>query len=77
MVGASQGERGGKSRRGRPRRSQEEARSQRVVTFVTKAELEDLEQIAQREDRSLSAVVHRMIAGHLRNRASEDEESHG
>ena len=76
MVGAGKGEQGGRSRRGRPRRLQEEARSQRVVTFVTEAELEDLEQISQREDRSLSAVVHRIIAGHLRKRASEGEESH-
>lgn len=50
IVGDGQGEQGGRSRRGRPRRLQEEARSQRVVTFVTEAELEDLEQIAQREE---------------------------
>jgi hypothetical protein len=36
-----------------------------VVTFVTERELESLERIAQDEDRSLSAVVHRIIAQHL------------
>lgn len=42
-------------------------RSQRVVTFVTDAELEVLEEIASRSDRSLSFVVHRMIAAQLRS----------
>lgn len=52
-------------RRGRPARVPEEARSNRVVTFVTGRELEALEHIAQEEDRSLSAVVHRIIAQHF------------
>ena len=55
------------TRRGRPRRTLAEARSNRVVTFVTTLELESLEQITQEEDRSLSAVVHRIIAQHLGN----------
>ena len=55
----------GRSKRGRPARPVEEARSHRVVTFVTARELEGLEQIAQAEDRSLSAVVHRIVARHL------------
>ena len=54
-------------RRGRPRRTPAEARSNRVVTFVTARELEDLEQITREEDRSLSAVVHRIIAQHLKD----------
>jgi hypothetical protein len=38
-----------------------------VVTFVTEWELEGLEQIAHDEERSLSAVVHRIIAHHLKS----------
>jgi len=54
-------------RRGRPSQAPDVARSNRVVTFVTGRELEGLEQIAQEEDRSLSAVVHRIIEQHLKN----------
>ncbi len=54
-------------KRGRPGQAPEEARSNRVVTFVTSGELEGLEQIAQEEDRSLSGVVHRIIEQHLKN----------
>ena len=62
-------------RRGRPTGASDEARSNRVVTFVTDWELEGLEQIAQEEERSLSAVVHRIIAQYLRNiRPTENEE---
>ncbi len=54
-------------KRGRPGRAPEVARPNRVVTFVTGGELEGLEQIAQEEDRSVSGVVHRIIAQHLKN----------
>ena len=37
-------------RRGRPARPPEEARSERVVTFVTRRELEGLEEIARAEE---------------------------
>ena len=57
----------GRPRSGRPTRASDEARSHRVVTFVTTWEQEGLEQIAQEEERSLSAVVHRIIAYYLRN----------
>jgi len=57
----------GRRRRGRPVRPPEEARSHRVVTFVTQRELEALERIAEAEDRSLSAVVHRIIREQLRS----------
>ena len=56
-----------RAKRGRPSEAQEKARSKRVVTFVTERELECLEQIADKEDRSLSAVVHRILAQHLKN----------
>ena len=53
------------TKRGRPSTVPEKARSKRVVTFVTTSELAELEQIAEEEDRSLSAVVHRIIVQHL------------
>ena len=52
-----------------------EARARRVVTFVTERELESLEQIAHEEDRSLSAVVHRIVAQHLNNIALSENQS--
>ena len=52
-------------RRGRPRLESDEARSNRVVTFVTDRQLEALDRIVEEEDRSLSAVVHRIIASHF------------
>ena len=55
------------TKRGRPSTAPEKARSERVVTFVTNSELAKLEQIAEWEDRSLSAVVHRIIVQHLEN----------
>ena len=55
-----------RARRGRPGLAPDQARSHRVVTFVTVDELEGLEQIAQEEERSLSAVVHRIIEQHLK-----------
>jgi hypothetical protein len=62
-------------KRGRPSQVPEAARSNRVVTFVTNRELESLEQIAYEEDRSLSAVVHRIVVQHLENiRLSENRE---
>jgi hypothetical protein len=51
--------------RGRPRRPGKELRSRRVVTFLTESELQELEQLAVSEDRSLSAVVHRIVSLHL------------
>ena len=59
---------------GRPRHLQEHARSNRVVTFVTDRELESLEQIADKEDRSLSAVVYRILTQHLNNTGTSENE---
>ena len=56
-------------RHGRPPKAANELRNRRVVTFVTAGEFEDLEQIALRSDRSLSFVVHRMIATQLNGTA--------
>jgi hypothetical protein len=52
---------------GRPRRLVKEARSHRVVTFVTGGQMVDLDEIAQEEGRSRSDVIHRIIAQHLQN----------
>jgi len=52
-------------RHGRPRAEPKAARSNRVVTFVTDHELDHLEQMAYEEDRSLSAIVHRIVVQYL------------
>ena len=54
-----------RTRRGRPRADPERARPNRIVTFVTNRELEDLERIAFDEERSMAAVVHRIIAAYF------------
>ena len=54
------------TRGGRPRRTVKEARSHRVVTFVTAGQMVDLDEIAQEEGRSRSDVIHRIIAQHLK-----------
>lgn len=57
---------GGRRRRmGRPPVSPESARSNRIVTFVTNSELSALEILADREDKSLSGVVHRILVRSL------------
>ena len=53
-------------RGGRPRRMVKEARSHRVVTFVTGWQMVGLDKIAQEEGRSRSDVIHRIIAQHLK-----------
>jgi hypothetical protein len=54
-------------RGGRPRQPVKEARSHRVVTFVTGRQMVGLDQIAQEEGRSRSDVIHRIIAEHLQS----------
>jgi hypothetical protein len=54
-------------RGGRPRQPVKEARSHRVVTFVTGGQMVGLDEIAQEEGRSRSDVIHRIIAQHLQN----------
>jgi len=61
---------GDNSQRGRPRLSRQRVRSNRVVTFVTQAELERLEQMALHDDRSLSAAVHKIISDYFRETAN-------
>ena len=62
-------------RRGRASRAPGEARSNRIVTFVTDWELKDLAQIAYEKDRSLSSLVHRIIAQHLKNISPREREA--
>ena len=50
---------------GRPLGPPETRRPCRVVTFLTGEEFADLERIAEREERSLSAVVHRILSRDL------------
>jgi molybdopterin-guanine dinucleotide biosynthesis protein A len=50
---------------GRPAHSKDVARPHRVVTFVTEAQSERLKEIAQGDDRSLSAVIYRIISHYL------------
>jgi len=52
--------------RGRPRKSRLNARSERLVTFLTKREYEALYCIADENGSSLSSVAHRIIAAHLK-----------
>ena len=40
-------------------------RPHRIVTFVTDKELEQLERVTMEEDRSMAAVVHRIIKAHF------------
>ena len=54
-------------RMGRPRENPESVRSNRVVTFVTNSELANLERIADEKRMSLSAVVHQILSGFLKD----------
>jgi len=57
----------GRQRMGRPRLDPEVARTNRIVTFVTNREMTELELIAEQEGKSLSAVVHRILSGYLKD----------
>jgi hypothetical protein len=49
------------SRRGRPPEPPETVRSHRVVSYLTSAEFRALSLVADREGKSLSAVVHEIL----------------
>ena len=53
-------------RKGRPPLPEEVSRSHRVVTFVTAAEKVMLDELAQHDSSSLSAVCHQLIVTGLR-----------
>ena len=52
-------------KRGRPKITPGLARPHRIVTFVTDMERELLERVALEEERSMAAVVHRIIKAHF------------
>jgi hypothetical protein len=54
-----------KPKRGRPKSARNVARPHRIVTFVTELEKERLEQVTLDEERSMAAVVHRIIKAHF------------
>lgn len=54
------------ARTGRPRLPVEKARCKRVVTFVTRSEMKQLEQLATVEKDSLSSVCHQIISEYLK-----------
>ena len=51
---------------GRPRLPSQDARSNRLVTFVTDQELEYLKQITINEERSMAFIIHRIVSAHIR-----------
>jgi hypothetical protein len=50
-----------RSRRGRPPGPPETVRSHRVVSYLTSAEFRALSLVADREGKSLSAVIHEIL----------------
>jgi len=54
-----------KPKRGRPKSARNLARPHRIVTFVTDREKTLLEQVTLKEERSMAAVVHRIITAHF------------
>ena len=55
----------GARRRGRPPSPPETSRSQRVVTFVTQSEFEQLSELALTEDKPLSTTVYQLLSEYL------------
>lgn len=51
-----------KNKRGRPKSPDELVRSERVVTFLTKSEFAKISESAEKNDQSISAVAHRLLA---------------
>jgi len=51
-----------------------EARSHRIVAFVTGQHVEGMELIAQEEGRSRSDVIHRIIAQHLKSMGTTEKD---
>jgi hypothetical protein len=52
-------------KRGRPKTPSSLSRPNRVVTFVTDLEKAQLQRVALEEERSMAAVVHRIIKAHF------------
>ena len=58
----------GGRRPGRPPRAPESVRQNRVVTLVTDAEFKKLAKLAGEEEKSMSAMVHKIITRYLKRR---------
>jgi hypothetical protein len=54
-----------RQRLGRPPKPQDEVRSERVVSFVTRGEFEALTRLADARGKSLSAEIHRILSSEL------------
>ena len=54
-----------RSRLGRPPKPRDKVRSERVVSFVTRGELDSLTELADIRGESVSAVVHRILRSAL------------
>ena len=52
-------------KRGRPKTASNLARPHRIITFVTDKERELLQRVTLEEERSMAAVVHRIIRAHF------------
>jgi hypothetical protein len=50
---------------GRPPQPPELCRSQRVVTFLTMKEMQEIEALAESEERSLSATIYKLLVKSL------------
>ena len=55
----------GRRKFGRPPKPHDEVRSERVVSFVTRAEFETLAQLADARSESLSSAIHRILSAGL------------
>ncbi len=59
----------GNRRLGRPPGPPESIRRNRVVTLLTDAEFEKLTKIADKKDKSVSALVHQIVSRYLKRRS--------
>ena len=62
-----------RKRRGRPPVPPDQARSHRVVTFVTDSELFQLQSMSNEMDTTLSATIHRLLTESLREQRVEKQ----
>ena len=53
------------AKRGRPPIPSDRARSQRVVTFLTPREFDQLNELAKEQQSNLSSTIHRVIGEYL------------
>jgi len=58
------------SKFGRPPLAPEDVRNNRVVTFVTQAELMQLQELTEQQNKSLSALYHHILSDYLQNNRS-------